>query len=611
LFTLSFVEAGMPGAHQLRDGQTLIGRAATCDLVINAPTISRQHARVRLTNGKVFVSDAGSTYGTLVNGVPIKNEQELKAGDTFVIGHLQFTLSQDVHESDVLSDSHQVFEESAAILRRIDAFTGAAASPLASGVSSAATPAIGIKVPEITPAGSTPAMGTPAQPAPGALQPGSGMPAQTGKVSAASAAAAAAIAAGRERRGLERRKVNLGRAAGERRSGRDRRGGRLLRLLTEISKTLVTVQPLEQVLARVVDLVFDVLPAERAFLLLRDSWDQPLTARVMRNRDGSVPGNVSLSRTVIANVMRDRVAILAKDARYDARLDASSSIQAMNIRSFMCAPLWNRNDVIGVLYCDNPRSKQFIEDDLEVFTALCNYAAVAIEQARLSQQLLEETKKRERLQRYHSPGVVNRIIHGDSSIEGRFNTQERDVTVMFVDIVSFTKLCEHVEPTAVADMLNDYFGRMAEIVFEYEGTLDKFIGDAILAVFGAPFEQADHAERCVAAAVEMRRALARFNAERGGSPVRFRIGINTGRGLTGDIGSPKRREFTTLGDVVNTASRLESSVAKPDQIVISETTRARLSASFQVKSLGKVAIRGRTGEVEAFEVLAVGSSAPV
>jgi len=603
LFTLSFVEAGMPGAHLLREGQTLIGRSATCDLVINAPTISRQHARVRLDDGRVFLSDAGSTYGTLVNGVPIKGEHELKSGDSFVIGHLQVTLASDVHEEDMLSDSHQVFDESAAIVRRIDAFTGSQGSPPASVGQSAATPASGTKVDESSPGAHTPATGTPPPGGTSTVQPMPQATSQTGQVTPWSSAAGR----GERRKGQDRRKTNFGRAVGDRRSGRDRRGGRLLRLLSDISKTLVTVQPLEQVLARVVDLVFDVVPAERAFLLLRDSWDQPLTARVLRNRDGSVPGKVTLSRTVVANVMRDRVAILAKDARYDSRLDASSSIQAMNIRSFMCAPLWNRNDVIGVLYCDNPRSKQFIEDDLEVFTALCNYAAVAIEQARLSQLLIDETRKRERLQRYHSPGVVNRILHAESALEGQISTQERDVTVMFVDIVSFTKLCEHMEPSGIADLLNDYFGRMAEIVFDYEGTLDKFIGDAILAVFGAPFDQSDHAERAVATAVEMRRALARFNAERGGSPIRFRIGINTGRGVTGDIGSPKRREFTTLGDVVNTASRLESSVAKPDQIVISESTRARLGSAFQVQTLGKVTIRGRTGEVEAFEVINIGS----
>jgi adenylate cyclase len=599
----------MPGAHQLREGDTLIGRAANCDLVISAPTISRQHARVRLTDGRVFVSDAGSSYGTLVNGKPVTGEHELKSGDSFVIGHLQLTLTQDVHESDVLSDAHQVLEGSHTIVRRVDLDDFQGGSPAAAPASSAyvPTPAVGLPIPtEPRGAAGPRAPATPTGTSADAVilpAPQKPSPGPTHVAPESQASAPAAVAPGPERRRLDRRRLNLGRAAGDRRSGRDRRGGRILRLLSDISKTLVTVQPLEQVLARVVDLVFDVLPAERAFLLLRDSWEQPLTARVMRKRDGSVPANVTISRTVVATVMRDRVAILAKDARYDSRLDASSSIQALNIRSFMCAPLWNRNEVIGVLYCDNPRSKQFAEDDLEVFTALCNYAAVAIEQARLSQQLMDETKRRERLQRYHSPGVVNRILHSEASIEGRFMTQERDVTVMFSDIVEFTKLCEHMSPAAIGDMLNDYFARMAEIIFDHEGTLDKFVGDAILAVFGAPFDQPDHAERCVAAALDMRRELQRLNATRGDSPIRVRTAINSGRALTGDIGSPKRREFTTLGDVVNTASRLESSVADPDQIVISETTRARLGSAFQVRSLGSVTIRGRQAQVEAFEVI--------
>jgi adenylate cyclase len=501
-----------------------------------------------------------------------------------VLGHIEFTLTHEMQEGSVLSDTHRVLEDSGTIVRRVADFSPApfAAAAVAA---SAVTPADGLEIP---------AWESPRSSASGS----------SGTTRPVSAPGTQTAAASSERRSREdRRKLNLGRAAGERRTGRDRRGGRMLRLLSEISKTLVAMQPLEQVLARVVDLVFDVLPAERAFLLLRDSCDQPLSARVLRNRDGSVPANVSLSRTVVSNVMRDRVAILAKDARYDPRLDASSSIQAMNIRSFMCAPLWNRNEVIGVLYCDNPRSKQFIEDDLEAFAALCNYAAVAIEQARLSQQLMDETKRRERLQRYHSPGVVNRILHSEASLEGRFITQEREVTVMFTDIVGFTKLCEHMEPAAIGELLNDYFGRMGEIIFEHEGTLDKFIGDAILAVFGAPFDQPDHAERCVAAAIEMRRELGRMNAQRGGPPIRMRIAINTGRALTGDIGSPKRKEFTVLGDVVNTASRLEGAVAEPDQIVISNTTRERLCRDFKVKSLGTHNIRGRESVVEAFEVI--------
>jgi len=582
VFALSFVEAGEPGSHELREGTTLIGRASTCDIVISAPTISRQHARIRLEDGHVFVSDAGSTYGTIIGGEPITGETELVAGNSFILGHLEFTLIRDVEESDLLSDNHQVFEESNTIIRRVDG--GPASGPYKTSSSNTDDEPV-VSAPESIPTPRPPGINTmnPAGERRSEVSPGS--------------------MHGERRLLVDRRKVNLGRATGDRRSGRDRRGGRLLRLLSDIARTLVTVQPIEQVLTKVVDLLFDVVPAERAFLLLRDSWDQPLTARVIRSRDGSAIPNVTISRTVVNHVMRDRVAILAKDARYDSRLDASASIQVMNIRSFMCAPLWNRNDVIGVLYCDNPRSKQFVEEDLEIFTALCNYAAVAIEQARLAQQLLEETRRRERLQRYHSPGVVNRILHSETSLNNSFMTQERDVTVMFTDIVGFTEICEHMAPAAVGELLNDYFGRMADIVFEHEGTLDKFIGDAILAVFGAPFDQPDHAERAVAVALDMRAELARFNAGRPGDPIKMRIAINSGRALTGDLGSSKRKEFTTLGDVVNTASRLESNVCQPDQIVISESTRAQLGRSFDVKSLGSFSIRGRQSKVEAFEVL--------
>jgi adenylate cyclase len=299
--------------------------------------------------------------------------------------------------------------------------------------------------------------------------------------------------------------------------------------------------------------------------------------------------------------MRDRVAILAKDARYDSRLDASSSIQAMNIRSFMCAPLWNRNEVIGVLYCDNPRSKQFTEDDLEVFTALCNYAAVAIEQARLSQQLVDETKRRERLQRYHSPAVVSRIIHGNEVDSGP-NATERDVTVMFCDLVGFTAMCEALPPAQSAALLNAFLTRMTDVIFEHEGTLDKFLGDALLAVFGAPFEQPEHPRRAVEAALGMRRALVEMNARQEGPKLEMRIAIHTGIALTGDIGSPRRREFTVLGDVVNTASRIEDEITKPGEIVISGATYERIKKQVRVRPLGAKTLRGRTTPSEFYAV---------
>jgi adenylate cyclase len=601
VYKLTFMDGAMPRAHQLKEGATVIGRAPTCDLVITAPLMSRHHAVVRVDRKQVFLRDAGSTYGTTLKGSKVTAEQEIKPGDSFVLGPITLTLDREVHENEVLSEKHQIFDESATLVKRMENLNLPPAAATVEAV--AQSPATLVQSPPTAPsppaAAPTPPKGIP--------------PAVAMKPAAASTPVAPATSAptppklvmtpsSERRSGLDRRKADVGRPAGERRSGRDRRGGRLLRLLSEISKTLVAMQPLEKVLNRVVELVFEVVPAERAFLLLRDSIDQPLSARVMRNRDGSVPAKVSISRTIVNAVMRDRVAMLAKDALYDSRLHASDSIQSMNIRSFMCAPLWNQNDVIGVLYCDNPRSKKFITDDLEVFAALCNYAAVAIEQARLSLRLLDESKRRERLTRYHSPGVINRIMQ-DGDAEGAFMAQERDVSVMFCDIVGFTTMSQHAPPQEIAGMLNDFFGRMGEVIFEHDGTLDKFIGDAILAVFGAPFEQPDHATKAVAAALAMQRELIKANAEHPERPLRMRIAINSGRALTGDIGSPKRREFTVLGDVVNTASRLESTVAKPDQIVISKNTLEKIGNAFQVQPLGGVKLRGRDTELEVFEVV--------
>jgi adenylate cyclase len=539
MFSLSFVDSGTSRSQRLRDGLTIVGRAPGCDLVINHPTVSRQHARIRFEAGRCYVTDAGSRYGTRVNGSTLDTECELVAGDVVTVGAISITIEQRVPERELLSEGHQLLEDSGTVIRSV---TGAAV-------------------------GGTPTSNQ-----------------------------------GERRKEGDRRKVNLGRAAGERRSGRDRRGGRFVKLLTEIAKTLVTVQPINEMLGKVVDLVFEIVPAERVFLLLRDSPDEPLTGRVMRNRDRSAPGRTSLSRTVVNRVMRERVAMRASDAIFDSRLDSATSMQAMGVRSFMCAPLWNRNNVIGVMYCDNPRAKRFAPDDLDVFMAFCGYAAVAIEQARLSAQLVEEVKRRERLQRYHSPAVVNRILHGGTGTDAPFLAQEREVTVMFCDLVAFSSFAERHPPLAVAAFLNAYFTRMAEVLFEHEGTLDKFVGDAILAVFGAPFEQPDHAARAVAAARDMRRALAAMNAEPGASAFRVRIALNSGRALTGDIGSPRRREFTVLGDVVNTASRVEA-VTEPDQILMTGSTWAMVKDQFKTRKVATSTLKGRAEPTELYELM--------
>jgi adenylate cyclase len=558
VFSLTYTDvSGAAVRVELDDGDTTIGRAGDSTIVLNVPSVSRHHARVRVHGATCTLSDAGSTYGTQLNGSPLRGDAELKAGDTFQCGAVAFTLEQRTPASAaaLLADDHQLLQDAASIVMRVDQ-----------------------GVPQPRPADA-------------------GMP--TG---AAAIPPVPPMARTVERRkGSDRRKAQQPHSGPEKRSGRERRQQRFLRLLSEISKTLVDVLPLAQVLSRVVDLVFEVVPAERTFLLLRDSADEAVTARVLRARDGSTPA-ATLSRTIVTKVMRERVAMLADDARYDSRLDGAGSIQAMvNVRSFMCAPLWNRNEVIGVLYTDNPKSKRFVAEDLDVFVALANYAAVAIDQARVAEQLQKEQQKRERLQRYHSPAVVNRII-GGTMPAADFEAQERDVSVMFADLVAFTTRSENMTPIEVSKLLNYFFTQMAEHIFEFDGTLDKFIGDAIMAVFGAPLPQDDHADRAVQAALAMRGALAEMNRDWPDNPLRVRIAINSGLGMTGDIGSPRRREFTVLGDVVNVSSRIESTVCKPDQIVVTSETLKRAKKKYNAASLGFVSLRGRQAGIELFEI---------
>jgi adenylate cyclase len=315
---------------------------------------------------------------------------------------------------------------------------------------------------------------------------------------------------------------------------------------------------------------------------------------------------ITVSKTIAERVIKDRVSILTSDALVDPRFGAGDSIRFHGIRSAMCAPLWNTDQVIGIIHVDSPMlTNCFTLNDLDLLTALANYAAVAIERARLNDKVVAEEKKRERLGRFLSPQVTNRILNTAESQWAALGAPEiREVTVLFADIVGFTSMAEKMSPAAVSLLLSDYLSRMTDVVFKYEGTVDKYIGDAIMAIFGAPLDMPDHAARAIRAALEMRERLEEFNAERREGPVlRFRVGINSGKAVAGEIGSVNKKEYTVLGDTVNTASRLESSVAKPMMIVIGENTHAAVEQEFACRPLGPATLKGKEKEVAVYEVL--------
>jgi adenylate cyclase len=383
---------------------------------------------------------------------------------------------------------------------------------------------------------------------------------------------------------------------------------RILKVLLDFAKDLNEARSVDEVLQRIMEIVFDHVPADRGFLMLRDEdGGDRLTPMVVKHRAaGGDQGKITISKTIADRVLKDRVSILTSDAQIDPRFGAGDSIRFHGIRSAMCAPLWSKEQIIGIIHVDSPMlTNCFTLTDLDLLTALGHNAAVAIERARLNQKIVAEEKKRERLGRFLSPQVTNRILNSSESQGTELGLPEtKDASVLFADIVGFTSMSEKMSPAAVSYLLNDYLSRMTEIIFKYDGTLDKYIGDAIMAVFGAPLDMPDHAERAIRTALEMRARLEEFNSERREGPqLRIRIGINSGKVVAGEIGSVNKKEYTVLGDTVNTASRLESSVAKPMMVVVGENTFQAAKGFFECRSLGAMALKGKEKTVEAYEVV--------
>jgi adenylate cyclase len=389
---------------------------------------------------------------------------------------------------------------------------------------------------------------------------------------------------------------------------------KIFEILVQVAKTLISADDLETVLEKVMDLIFEYLPVDRGFLLLSDEAGEPKmrVARVKSPRvtSGAGEGEVPYSRTIVDMVIRQKVAFLTSDAQADQRFDMGKSIRIQHIRSAMCVPLWDRGSVIGVVHVDSPiHVGTFTSEDLDLLTALANFAAVAIERARLHSKIEEEKRIRLRLERYHSPGVIDEIIADSSATGSLKRARTKNVTILFADLVGFSTLTEKMAPDAVATMLNTFFTHAAEAVFSVDGTLDKFIGDEAMCFFGAPIDQPDHAWRAIQAAMKIRESLATWNEQRvssGEKPLEVRIAINSGEVVVGEIGSDRRVDYTVLGNAVNVAARIEEFVAAPGDIVIGPETYEAVKDRVRAAQMGFFALKGLASQIPLYKVLGLG-----
>jgi len=349
------------------------------------------------------------------------------------------------------------------------------------------------------------------------------------------------------------------------------------------------------------EIAFEALPGvDRGFILLgQDSASTRCELARSGDRVQFRPeGEVPVSKTILETVLKEEVALLTLDALDDQRLAGGESIRIHGIRAAMCAPLWSEDGISGFIQVDSPfHAGSFDEEDLDFLIALANYAAVAYSRI-LARQV------RSRLERYHSPAVIDEVMRETVGPERQLHKAE--ATILFADLVGFTAFTEASELDDVAELLRGYCTRSVEAIFEEGGTLDKFIGDCVMAFFGAPMRQDDHAQRCVRAAIKIQDAMDEWNEERrqqGLPALACRVAINSGPVVVGDVGSERRVDYTVLGNTVNVAARLEESVAKPGEIVIGEGTYRLLGDDFRVESLGEAQLKGLQQKITAYRVL--------
>ncbi|MBW2456262.1 MAG: GAF domain-containing protein [Deltaproteobacteria bacterium] len=526
-------------AYELRLGAHTIGRTRDNDVCVIHPSLSRQHARLDLRGRTAIIEDLGSKNGTYVDGVRI-DRHELRGPCFLRCGDVVLSFEPGPDES-------------------------AASEPAVSDQAVSEPP---------MPANRSPTLvfdveGSPERPALGELLEGNQDPGMTAlhlRDKSSSARAQARLA-----------------------------------ILLEVSELLSSPTAIDDVLAKILDLAFEILEIDRATVLLAADREQAPEPRVWRTRQGGGAPEAIYSRQIVSYVMDQKVSALFSDTRSDPRLSEGASIVQQSICASMCAPLKARDRLLGALYVDNvTRSAPFSAEDLEFLAAFANQAAIAIDNARLSSELAEEAVAKNSLLRFFPPKAAAAIMQGRGALE----VIETEATVLFSDISDYTQLTSQLRPRDAIELLNAYFPVMADIVFRHEGTLEKYIGDALLAVWGAPLQREDDAERALQAAIEMHRAVRELNGRlRLPAPLQIHVGINSGVVAAGNIGTARYLQYATIGDATNIANRV-CGVASAGEIVIDERTLARLPmGTFELQSLGPVTVKGKSEPLELWRVL--------
>ena len=530
-----------PRLYELKEGSTIrIGRAASSEITLPHSSISRSHALLEGKKETWILSDQRSANGVLVNGVRVERA-ELKSGDVIGLGEVKLRFENMTSTSVIAKASPELASHLTQILDR------ESVSKLLEG---------------------------------GKANPDSGWT--------------------DSRRDTDSRLEYL------------KRENRLLTLLYQVSRALGDKATVEEVTQCVLDLVLQIDGAERGYAMLlteeslRDAHKAsssytflPAILRYRHAQKAAAP-EMALSRAIIQQVMQSKGPLLVMDSKSDVRFSGSESMAMSGMQSAMCAPLASRDRLFGLLYVDNLSTRgTFLQEDLEVFAVIAAQAGLVIDRVMAKSEVKRQGVQLSALERFLSPAISKKITAEAADI--KLGGESQRITLLFADVRGFTTMAEKMKPREAVEVLNEFFARMTNVIFEHDGTLDKYLGDGLMALFGAPFALQNDAEAAVRAAVNMQKSLAELNEVSGKPPLSIGIGIHTGEAVVGFLGTERRMDYTAIGDTVNVASRLTSQ-AGPAQIVISAATYAQIGRGISCGQLSPMKLKGRDEPIEVHEV---------
>jgi adenylate cyclase len=589
-------------AIDLRPSNSL-GRHPNNTIQLLDKIVSKEHCILELRDGRFILRDLGSLNGTYVNGERVRGETFLKHGDEIALG-----------------STRARYDDGSGVPLPLPpvgpgAVQHAMPGPWAQGASgSASSGAMPVGTPIAAPVdarGSSPFFA--GAPSPGQYPVSSQTPAIAGppplpnraghgpagtRVDVLDAARAIGTQIAAHTKGFLPFDA-IGHNSPQLRVDYER-----LRITWELTRDIGLERDLDRLLDKILLALFKFTKADRGVILLREN-DGTLHPRAARRRDGS-DAPIQVSSTILSHVIRERAGVLTHDASMDFAASKGKSMILNRISSAMVVPLLHdsEKEVLGVLWLDSESLAQFQPKDLELITSVAGQAAMFIENTILAKKVEQEIIVRDRFARLVAPNVAEQIVTGKLEVK-KGGQLVQELTVFNSDIRGFTQMSEGTPAETIVEMLNEYFEPMVETIFKYEGTLDKFMGDGIMAFWGAPLAHPDDAARCVRCALDQMELLGRFNRQRladGKPPIAVGVGIHTGPGVVGYVGSSKALSYTVIGDTANTSARLCSSAAA-GQIIVSESALSRLSGRFEFEEIDARALKGKEKPMRRFNLL--------